>query len=201
MFSISQAVEKKMWSEAAEACASALSVLSKKEQLSMAGQFVKEAEGDLQKAARGRWYVAGAVLPPLPLSNHDELSPWSVHLADAKDEIKDIQGLVDINKDECSARTTGALWDVVFGLQVAAWAVSNVEDFQNWQSGRKADGVLASPLGNFVGTSKWLNLDQLIRSHKVFRCKTDHEIYEVRPAIFVFRHLMEESGNYPSDSE
>jgi len=188
MFSVKQSVKELMWAKAAEACASALSILTRSEQLSIAQKFLEHAEKDIKGAVRGRWAVEGLQLPRLPSSKSDELPPWAVHIADARDEIGELkEGYFE--DDEFSARVAASLWDIVFGLQVAAWAATDPDNYHSWKAGEKAQGVLTSASGNIVGANHWLQLDRLIRRQPEFRGQKDLEIYQVRPAMFALRNL------------
>ena len=188
MFSIQQSAKEHLWLEAAEACASALSITDKDSKLLIARKFLRHAESDIKEAFLGQWHVQQLRLPALPLSEPGKTPPWLVHINDAKDKVE-VLGKKSVANDELSAHIAASLWDAVFGLQVAAWAVTDPTDYSSWMMGKISQGVLKNKASNAVGVSHWLAVDRLIKCQPEFLGLTDSDIYKVRPAMFVLRKL------------
>lgn len=191
MFSIKQSVKRSMWVEAAEALASALSMLPRDKQIALASSFIQHAREEIQEASKGRWRIEDLDLPPVPESETKDPPPWQVHVADASDDLNELKADPPQDDAEFSSRIAAVLWDSVVGLQVAAWAATETGDFRAWQLGRDARGVFESLTGKKVATNQWLQLDRQIRKFPEFKGKTDLDIYQVRPAVFAFRNIIE----------
>lgn len=187
MFSIQIAAKNKMWEQAAEACASALSVLEKDSQLHILQSFLDHAESDIGEANIGSWRVGTQYLPKLPENLGKRLPPWVVHIKDAEDNVKEIKQ--DSSKEYCSARIAASLWEIVFGLQVAAWAATDADDYNAWVKGEVCRGVFENKTSNDVAQSHWINIDKMIKQMPCFKNKDDLDIYKIRPAVGIFRRL------------
>ncbi len=196
MVSIKESVERARWIDAAEALASALSVLARGAQLEMAHSFIRRADGEMARATAGIWLVEGGRVPPLPHwepegDDQGGAPPWAVHLGDARDDLEGLEDDPPSDDAAFSSRIAAALWDAVVGLQVAAWAATQADDFQAWRRGQKTRGAFESRDGNAVAAAQWLELDRLVKEQAVFSGKTDSEIYAFRPAIAALRDIME----------
>lgn len=187
MFSIQFAAKNKMWEEAAKACASALSVLEKGSQLHILKSFLDHAKSDIGEANIGSWRVRTQYLPKLPENLGKRLPPWVVHIKDAEDNVKEIKQ--DSSKEYCSARIAASLWEIVFGLQVAAWAATDADDYNAWVKGEVCRGVFENKTSNDVAQSHWINIDRMIKQMPCFKNKDDLDIYQIRPAVEIFRRL------------
>lgn len=191
MLSIRQCVEQSMWTEAAEALASALSVLPRNTQTKLAYAFIDYARKVLIKAGKGQWPIGTLSAPRLPEVSDQGSPPWIVHIADARDNLEELELGPSVSDAEFSSKAAASFWDVVVGLQVAVWAAFETDDFLAWRVGSQARGPFENGYSKKIAASLWLQIDKKIRKQAEFAGMPDAEIYKMRPAVVSLRDAIE----------
>jgi hypothetical protein len=116
---------------------------------------LKHTYDDFKNPGHSQALFSGAPLPAYSPTHSGEPSPWFVHLADAYDNLQDLQQVPPESDAEFSARLADVIVEAVRGIRVAAWAATDPHDFRRWDVGEVARGPYENLQADKVTRRVW----------------------------------------------